>query len=41
MLVPAIGDIEDAILLGVNLTEALQSFERDDMFDRPVHPYDQ
>jgi len=41
VLVPAIGDIEDAILLGADLTEAPQSFERDDMFDDPVHPYDQ
>jgi len=39
VLVPAIGNIEDAILLGANLTEALQSFERDDMFDDPVHPF--
>ena len=40
VLVPAIGNIEDAIILGANLTEALQSFERDDMYDDPVHPYD-
>jgi hypothetical protein len=39
LLVPWIGDRGDWIRLGSNLVEALQAFERDDVFDNPVHPY--
>jgi hypothetical protein len=38
LLVPAIGDDEDAILLGSTLSEALGHFERGDIFDDPVYP---